>query len=76
MGLSAAVPLWIAALVALAWFLQTAGDLLIPIVLAALISVALEPVVAWLGRRRVHKDHCHSGAFSPACSTRFRTSGL
>ena len=37
------------------WFLRAARTVLIPIALAVLISYALEPVVAWLERRRVHR---------------------
>jgi predicted PurR-regulated permease PerM len=44
---------WIIAAVAGVFLLQTASQLLIPIVLAILISYALEPVVAWLHKRRV-----------------------
>lgn len=40
--------LWIIAIVALIFLLREASGLLIPIVLAVLISYALEPVVAWL----------------------------
>lgn len=46
-------PLWILAAVAAAFFLRSARELLIPIALAGLISYALEPLVAWLERRRV-----------------------
>jgi predicted PurR-regulated permease PerM len=48
-----AAPIWIVAIVALIFLLREASQLLIPIVLAVLISYALEPVVAWLARRRV-----------------------
>lgn len=48
-----AIALWIIAVVASLFFLQAASQLLIPIVLAVLISYALEPVVAWLQRHRV-----------------------
>jgi predicted PurR-regulated permease PerM len=44
---------WIVALVAVIFLLRAASQLLIPVVLAVLISYALEPVVAWLARRRV-----------------------
>jgi len=37
------------------WFLRAAKTLLIPIALAVLISYALEPVVAWLEQRRLHR---------------------
>jgi len=50
---SATVPLWILAVVAVLWFLQTARSLFIPIALGVLVSYALEPVVGWLERRRV-----------------------
>ena len=47
------VALWVLAVVALLFFLRAASQLLIPIVIAVLISYALEPVVAWLGRHHV-----------------------
>lgn len=50
-----AVALWIIAIVAALFFLRAASQLLIPIVLAVLISYILEPVVAWLARCRVHR---------------------
>jgi predicted PurR-regulated permease PerM len=50
-GLASA--LWIVALVAVVFLLRAASQLLIPIVLAVLISYALEPVVAWLARHHV-----------------------
>jgi len=52
---SASIALWILAVLAALFFLKFAKSLLIPIALAALISYALEPVVAWLERRRVHR---------------------
>lgn len=48
-----AVAIWIIAAVAVLFFLRAARTLLVPIVLAALISYALAPVVMWLERRRV-----------------------
>src|SRR5688500_19732058 len=48
-----ATGVWILALVAIVLLLRAAGQLLIPIVLAVLLSYALEPVVAWMHRRRV-----------------------
>lgn len=48
-----AVGIWIIAAVASVFLLRAASQLLIPIVLAALISYALEPVVAWMHRRHV-----------------------
>jgi predicted PurR-regulated permease PerM len=45
--------LWILAVVAVMLFLRMASQLLIPIVIAILVSYALEPVVAWLAERRV-----------------------
>jgi predicted PurR-regulated permease PerM len=48
-----AVALWIIAVLAAILFLREASGLLIPIVLAVLVSYALEPVVAWLERRRI-----------------------
>lgn len=47
------IGVWIIATVALLYLLRSASQLLIPIVLAVLVSYALEPVVAWLARRRV-----------------------
>jgi predicted PurR-regulated permease PerM len=49
------VAMWILAVVATVWFLRAAKALLIPIALAVLVSYALEPVVAWLERHRVHR---------------------
>ena len=48
-----AAAVWIIATVACVFFLRNAAQLLIPIVLAILISYALEPVVAWFQQRRV-----------------------
>ena len=48
-----AIPLWILASVAVLFWLRAAKTLLIPIVLAALVSAALAPIVMWLERRRV-----------------------
>jgi predicted PurR-regulated permease PerM len=50
---SSTTAIWIVAVVAILWFLQTASSLLIPIALGMLISYALEPVVGWLERVRV-----------------------
>jgi predicted PurR-regulated permease PerM len=47
------IALWVLAVLATVFFLREAKSLLIPIALAVLISYALEPVVAWLERRRV-----------------------
>ena len=47
------IALWILAAVALIFFLRAASQLLIPIVIAVLISYALEPVVAWLATHGV-----------------------
>jgi predicted PurR-regulated permease PerM len=47
------LPLWILAIIAALLFLREAATLLIPIVLAVLISYTLEPIVSWLARRRV-----------------------
>jgi predicted PurR-regulated permease PerM len=47
------IPLWMVAVIAVLLFLREAATLLIPIVLAVLISYALEPIVAWLDRHRV-----------------------
>jgi predicted PurR-regulated permease PerM len=51
--MSLAPALWIVAVVAIVFLLRAATQLLIPIVLAVLVSYALEPVVAWLARRHV-----------------------
>ncbi|MGE3958157.1 MAG: AI-2E family transporter [Vicinamibacterales bacterium] len=48
----ATVALWILAVIASLFFLRQAADLLIPIVLAVLLSYVLEPAVAWLERHR------------------------
>lgn len=50
-GLAPAV--WIVAVVAIVFLLREASQLLIPIVLAVLISYALEPVVAWMARQHI-----------------------
>lgn len=50
---SVAAGVWVIAGVAVVFLLREASQLLIPIVLAVLLSYALEPVVAWLQRRRV-----------------------
>ena len=47
------LPLWIIAVIAVLFLLRAAADLLIPIVIAILVSYALEPLVASLARRRV-----------------------
>jgi predicted PurR-regulated permease PerM len=47
--------LWILAVLGVVFFLRSAKALLIPIALAVLISYALEPVVAWLERHRIHR---------------------
>lgn len=49
------IALWTLAVLATVFFLRTARTLLIPIAVAVLISYALEPVVAWLERRRLHR---------------------
>ncbi|MGE0704474.1 MAG: AI-2E family transporter, partial [Vicinamibacterales bacterium] len=54
-GLSIAIPLWVVAVLGTLLFLRMASDLLIPIVLAIILSYALEPVVAWLEIRHVHR---------------------
>jgi predicted PurR-regulated permease PerM len=50
-----ALGIWILVALGTIWFLRAARSVLIPIALAFLISYALEPVVAWLERRRVHR---------------------
>ena len=47
--------LWVLAVVALLFFFRYASSLLIPIAMAVLISYALEPLVAWLEKHRVHR---------------------
>jgi predicted PurR-regulated permease PerM len=49
------VGIWVLVALATIWFLRAAQSVLIPIALAVLISYALEPGVAWLERRRVHR---------------------
>ena len=49
------IPLWILAAAAGLFLLREARSLLIPIALAALISYALAPIVAWLERHRVSR---------------------
>jgi predicted PurR-regulated permease PerM len=50
-GVAAGV--WVIAAVAIVFLLRAASQLLIPIVLAVLISYALEPIVAWMHQRHV-----------------------
>jgi predicted PurR-regulated permease PerM len=45
--------LWILTTIAVLFFVRAAASLLIPIVIAVLISFALEPVVAWMHRQRL-----------------------
>jgi predicted PurR-regulated permease PerM len=47
------VATWIIATIAVLFFLRAAAQLLIPIVVAVLISSVLEPAVAWFARHRV-----------------------
>jgi predicted PurR-regulated permease PerM len=49
----AGVGIWIVATVAMVFLLRASGQLLIPVILAVLLSYALEPVVAWLHRHYV-----------------------
>ncbi len=51
-----AVPLWVLALIATAFFLREARELFVPIAIAALISYALYPVVWWLEQHRVPRS--------------------
>src|SRR5688572_7982283 len=51
--MNVAPAIWIVAVVAIVFLLRAASQLLIPIVLAVLVSYALEPVVAWLAKRHV-----------------------
>jgi len=51
--LASAVAMWIVAAVALLFLLRSAGQLLIPIVFAILISYVLEPLVSWLAAHHV-----------------------
>ena len=50
------------------FLLHAASQLLIPVVLAVLISYALEPVVAWMHRRHIprkrHRDQATNGQAS------------
>jgi len=54
-ALSPQVALWILAVLAALFFLRAARTLIIPIAVGVLISYALEPAVAWLERRGVHR---------------------
>jgi predicted PurR-regulated permease PerM len=47
------IALWVIATIATVFFLRASAQLLIPIVLAVLISYVLEPLVAWLARHRI-----------------------
>jgi predicted PurR-regulated permease PerM len=47
------VAVWLIAAIAVMFFLRAAAQLLIPVVLAVLISYILEPAVAWLSEHRV-----------------------
>jgi predicted PurR-regulated permease PerM len=47
------IALWVVATIATLFFLRASAQLLIPIVLAVLISYVLEPAVAWLARHRI-----------------------
>jgi predicted PurR-regulated permease PerM len=59
------VAVWVIAVVALLFFLQTARNLLVPIALAVLASYALEPIVASLERHLVPRT---VGAPAVLCS--------
>ena len=48
-----AAGIWVIATVAAVFLLRAASQLLIPIVIAVLISYALEPIVAWMHRRHL-----------------------
>jgi predicted PurR-regulated permease PerM len=48
-----ATPLWILAVVAAIFLLRMAAPLLIPIIVAVLISYALDPIVSWAARHHV-----------------------
>jgi predicted PurR-regulated permease PerM len=52
---STSIAIWILVTLGAIWFLRTAQSLLIPIALALLISYALEPLVTWLERYKVHR---------------------
>ena len=49
------IAVWVLVSLAALFFLRFARSLLIPIAIAVLLSYALEPVVAWLERRRVRR---------------------
>jgi predicted PurR-regulated permease PerM len=53
--------LWVLATLATVAFLKLAAELLIPIALGVLASLALEPVVAWLVRQRVPRALAAAG---------------
>jgi predicted PurR-regulated permease PerM len=46
-------PLWVLAIVASIFLLRSASSLLIPIIVAVLISYALDPIVTWMARYRI-----------------------
>jgi predicted PurR-regulated permease PerM len=52
---ASAIGIWILVALGSIWLLHAARTVLIPIALAVLISYALEPLVAWLERKRVHR---------------------
>ena len=54
-GETGAIALWVLAAIAVLMFLRTAYELLIPVVIAILLSYAIEPVVARLERAGVHR---------------------
>jgi predicted PurR-regulated permease PerM len=54
------IALWVVATIAIVFFLRSASQLLIPIVLAFLISYALEPVVAFLAQHRLPRPAASS----------------
>lgn len=49
------IAVWTLATIAAIVFLRFASDLFIPIALGLLLSLALNPVVVWLERRRIHR---------------------
>ena len=51
--LDLALPLWTISIIATLFFLRAAAQLLIPIVIALLLSYMLEPIVKWLVQHRV-----------------------
>ena len=61
--------LWVLAILASVAFLKLAAELLIPLALGVLASLALEPVVAWLVQRRVPRTIAAAGVLALLLAT-------